>query len=236
MLGLVLLCAWSSWEFIKELFNETLILLGITGAFTYGLKYLTAAETAQVHKARREEPVRSYEMVAQVEVHYARPIIILGPVKDRVNDDLLSEFPDKFGSCVPHTTRPKREYEVDGRDYHFVSSREQMEKDIQNHRFIEAGQYNSHLYGTSVQSVREVAEQQGKHCILDVSANAVRRLQAAQLHPIAIFVRPKSLENVLEINTRLTEEQARKGMDRAIKLEQDFLECFSGRTFPNCAI
>lgn len=35
------------------------------------------------------------------EVHYARPIIILGPVKDRINDDLLSEFPDKFGSCVP---------------------------------------------------------------------------------------------------------------------------------------
>lgn len=32
-----------------------------------------------------------------------------------------------------------------------------------------------------------------------------------------------------EINTRLTEEQARKGMDRAIKLEQDFLECFSGK-------
>nr|XP_043898062.1 disks large homolog 4 isoform X8 [Solea senegalensis] len=175
----------------------------------------------------RDKTLQSYETVTQVEVHYARPIIILGPVKDRINDDLLSEFPDKFGSCVPHTTRPKREYEVDGRDYHFVSSREQMEKDIQSHRFIEAGQYNSHLYGTSVQSVREVAEQQGKHCILDVSANAVRRLQAAQLHPIAIFVRPKSLENVLEINTRLTEEQARKGMDRALKLEQDFLECFS---------
>uniref|UniRef100_A0A665V657 Discs, large homolog 4a (Drosophila) n=1 Tax=Echeneis naucrates TaxID=173247 RepID=A0A665V657_ECHNA len=177
-------------------------------------------------RVRRDKPSHSYETVTQVEVHYARPIIILGPVKDRINDDLLSEFPDKFGSCVPHTTRPKREYEVDGRDYHFVSSREQMEKDIQSHRFIEAGQYNSHLYGTSVQSVREVAEQ-GKHCILDVSANAVRRLQAAQLHPIAIFVRPKSLENVLEINTRLTEEQARKGMDRALKLEQDFLECFS---------
>uniref|UniRef100_A0A8C3G2G1 Discs large MAGUK scaffold protein 4 n=1 Tax=Cyclopterus lumpus TaxID=8103 RepID=A0A8C3G2G1_CYCLU len=177
-------------------------------------------------KERVNKTSQSYETVTQVEVHYARPIIILGPVKDRINDDLLSEFPDKFGSCVPHTTRPKREYEVDGRDYHFVSSREQMEKDIQSHRFIEAGQYNSHLYGTSVQSVREVAEQ-GKHCILDVSANAVRRLQAAQLHPIAIFVRPKSLENVLEINTRLAEEQARKGMDRAIKLEQDFLECFS---------
>lgn len=59
---------------------------------------------------------------------------------------------------VSDTTRPKRDYEVDGRDYHFVLSREQMERDIQEHKFIEAGQYNNHLYGTSVQSVREVAE------------------------------------------------------------------------------
>ena len=56
------------------------------------------------------------------------------------------------------TTRPRRDYEVDARDYHFVASREQMERDIQNHLFIEAGQYNENLYGTSVQSVREVAE------------------------------------------------------------------------------
>lgn len=66
---------------------------------------------------------------------------------------------EKLGWLLADTTRPKREYEIDGRDYHFVSSREKMEKDIQAHKFIEAGQYNSHLYGTSVQSVREVAEQ-----------------------------------------------------------------------------
>ena len=29
-----------------------------------------------------------------------------------------------------------------------------MEADIQNHKFIEAGQYNDNLYGTSVQSVQ----------------------------------------------------------------------------------
>lgn len=56
------------------------------------------------------------------------------------------------------TTRPKRPYEQDGRDYHFVTSREKMERDIQNHLFIEAGQYNDNLYGTSVQSVREVSD------------------------------------------------------------------------------
>lgn len=123
---------------------------------------------------------------------------------------------------------------MDGRDYHFVASREQMERDIQNHLFIEAGQYNDNLYGTSVASVREVAEKvctilvtprsisqifylrfilyyndeesrknvcnccfQGKHCILDVSGNAIKRLQVAQLYPIAIFIKPKSVESVM---------------------------------------
>ncbi|XP_054452662.1 discs large homolog 1-like protein isoform X9 [Anoplopoma fimbria] len=173
-----------------------------------------------------EEFVLSYEPVAQQEVNYTRPVIVLGPMKDRINDDLISEFPDKFGSCVPHTTRPKRDYEVDGRDYHFVVSREQMEKDIQDHRFIEAGQYNNHLYGTSVQSVREVAEK-GKHCILDVSGNAIKRLQLALLHPIAVFIKPKSVENIMEMNKRLTEEQGRKTFDRATKLEQEFTEHFT---------
>ncbi|XP_077472441.1 discs large homolog 1-like protein isoform X19 [Stigmatopora argus] len=174
----------------------------------------------------QEDSVLSYEAVTRQEVTYTRPVIILGPMKDRINDDLISEFPDKFGSCVPHTTRPKRDYEVDARDYHFVASREQMEKDIQDHKFIEAGQYNNHLYGTSVQSVREVAEK-GKHCILDVSGNAIKRLQAAQLHPIAIFIKPKSVENIMEMNKRLTDEQSRKTLERAAKLEHEFTEHFT---------
>ncbi|XP_051973897.1 disks large homolog 2-like isoform X6 [Xyrauchen texanus] len=174
----------------------------------------------------QEEFILSYEPVIRLEIHYARPVIILGPMKDRINDDLISEFPDKFGSCVPHTTRPKRDYEVDGRDYHFMSSREQMEKDIQEHKFIEAGQYNDNLYGTSVQSVKYVAER-GKHCILDVSGNAIKRLQVAQLYPIAIFIKPRSIETLMEMNKRLTEEQAKKTYDRAMKLEQEFGEYFT---------
>ncbi|XP_030216684.1 disks large homolog 2 isoform X4 [Gadus morhua] len=182
----------------------------------------------------QEEIILSYEPVMRQEINYARPVIILGPMKDRINDDLISEFPEKFGSCVPpanssgqqDTTRPKRDYEVDSRDYHFVQSREQMEKDIQEHKFIEAGQYNDNLYGTSVQSVKYVAER-GKHCILDVSGNAIKRLQVAQLYPIAIFIKPKSVDSLMDMNKRLTEEQARKTFDRAQKLEQEFGEFFT---------
>ncbi|XP_065127997.1 disks large homolog 3 isoform X5 [Paramisgurnus dabryanus] len=191
-----------------------------------GLKCLTSNSDSESSSKGQEDTILSYEPVIRQEIHYTRPVIILGPMKDRVNDDLISEFPHKFGSCVPHTTRPRRENEMDGQDYHFVASREQMEKDIQDNKFIEAGQFNENLYGTSILSVRAVAER-GKHCILDVSGNAIKRLQQAQLYPIAIFIKPKSVEALMELNKRQTYEQASKVFDKALKLEQEFGEFFT---------
>lgn len=48
-----------------------------------------------------EENVLSYEPVGRLQINYTRPVIILGPLKDRINDDLITEFPTEFGSCVP---------------------------------------------------------------------------------------------------------------------------------------
>ncbi|XP_066259367.1 disks large 1 tumor suppressor protein isoform X9 [Euwallacea similis] len=206
--------------------NEGEILYRVELPYMEEITLIYLENSDNIDDFSNEENVLSYEPVQQMQIKYTRPVIILGPLKDRINDDLISEFPEKFGSCVPHTTRPKREYEVDGRDYHFVASREQMEKDIQNHLFIEAGQYNDNLYGTSVSSVREVAEK-GKHCILDVSGNAIKRLQVAQLYPIAIFIKPKSVESIMEMNKRMTEEQAKKTFERALKTEQEFGEYFT---------
>ncbi|XP_056625688.1 disks large homolog 3 isoform X11 [Triplophysa dalaica] len=191
------------------------------------LKCLTSNTSDSESSSKgQEDTILSYEPVIRQEIHYTRPVIILGPMKDRVNDDLISEFPHKFGSCVPHTTRPRRENEMDGQDYHFVASREQMEKDIQDNKFIEAGQFNENLYGTSILSVRAVAER-GKHCILDVSGNAIKRLQQAQLYPIAIFIKPKTVEALMEMNKRQTYEQATKVFEKAMKLEQEFGEFFT---------
>jgi len=39
--------------------------------------------------------------VFNASVKYTRPVIVLGPVKDRVNDDLIAEYPDRFSSCIP---------------------------------------------------------------------------------------------------------------------------------------
>lgn len=76
---------------------------------------------------------------------------------NKINMTAVSKI-NLFHSPSADTTRPRRENEMDGQDYHFVGSREQMEKDIQDNKFIEAGQFNENLYGTSILSVRTVAE------------------------------------------------------------------------------
>lgn len=68
-----------------------------------------------------EEPIFSYEPVELQAINYVRPVIVLGALKDRINDELVSRRPESYASCVPHTSRPPRENEVNGRDYYFVS-------------------------------------------------------------------------------------------------------------------
>ena len=67
----------------------------------------------------------------------------------------------------------------------------------------------------------------GKHCILDVSGNAIKRLQAARLYPIAIFLKPRDASFIMSINDRMTEEQAEKSFNRAVRLENDFIHYFT---------
>lgn len=65
------------------------------------------------------------------------------------------------------TSRPQRELEEDGKSYWFVS-REKLEEDIREHQLLEYGEHNGHLYGTSLESIRDVIRQ-GKMCVLDCS-------------------------------------------------------------------
>uniref|UniRef100_A0A8C6WHE4 Discs large MAGUK scaffold protein 4 n=1 Tax=Neogobius melanostomus TaxID=47308 RepID=A0A8C6WHE4_9GOBI len=153
--------------------------------------------------------VHSYELVTQIEVDYARPVIILGPTKDRINDDLAVRVPRQVRLLM------------DGRTTTLCRTGKQMEREHPNPPSLHRGGGNTTVTCTGT-SVCQRRGGQGKHCILDVSANAVRRLQAAQLHPIAhLYTTALSGEhpvNILYINILSR---------RALKLEQDFLQCFT---------
>ena len=65
------------------------------------------------------------------------------------------------------TSRPPRELEENGKNYWFIE-REEMEKQIRQHKFLEYGEHNGNLYGTSLDSIRN-AINEGKMCVLDCS-------------------------------------------------------------------
>lgn len=100
-----------------------------------------------------------------------------------------------------------------------------MDQDINNHLFIEAGQYNNNLYGTSVASVREVADS-GRHCVLDLSGLAIKRLLATGLYPIAILTKPTSPENVMAW-TDADANESQKQYEKTLKLEEELKEYFT---------
>uniref|UniRef100_A0A0N5BZK4 Disks large homolog 1 n=1 Tax=Strongyloides papillosus TaxID=174720 RepID=A0A0N5BZK4_STREA len=183
-------------------------------------------ELAEQEMNTNEEPIFSYEPVELQQINYVRPVIILGAMKDRINDELVTRQPDRFSSCVPHTSRPPRPNEIHGRDY-FFATKQQMEQDVKNNLFIEAGQYENNLYGTSIKAVRDVSES-GLHCILDVSGNAIKRLQnQANIYPIAIFIKPQSYHQLQDWDPMLTDEEARRMYNRAMKIEQTFGDLFT---------
>lgn len=69
---------------------------------------------------------------------------------------LLNELVENHGykKIVTYTTRPKREFEKDDVDYHFVDD-ETFQKMVQDEKFIEHNQYRGWNYGTAIKDVKK---------------------------------------------------------------------------------
>ncbi|XP_041814523.1 MAGUK p55 subfamily member 5b isoform X1 [Chelmon rostratus] len=126
-----------------------------------------------------------------------RPIALIGPTNsghDELRRRLLSIEPEKFAVAVPHTTRNPRIHERNGREYHFVS-RPAFEADLAGGKFIESGEYEKNLYGTSTDSVRHVVNS-GRICLLCLHTRSLQVLRSSNLKPFVIFIAPPSQERL----------------------------------------
>lgn len=77
-------------------------------------------------------------------------LVISGPSgsgKSTILQKLFAEFPNKFGFSVSHQTRSPRPGEINGVHYHFTT-REKIEKAIEEGEFLESAVYTNHLCGT----------------------------------------------------------------------------------------
>ncbi|XP_028847729.1 MAGUK p55 subfamily member 4 [Denticeps clupeoides] len=134
-----------------------------------------------------------------------RLIVLLGPSGVGVNElrkRLMKTNPSTFQGAIPHTSRPKKSSEESGKEYHFIS-KELFEYMVCNHRFLEYGEFKGHLYGTSVDAIKEVLDG-GKICLIDIEPHSIQSVRTKTLKPYFVFVASPSLERL-----RLTRRSAR---------------------------
>uniref|UniRef100_A0A3Q1H0A6 MAGUK p55 scaffold protein 4, like n=1 Tax=Acanthochromis polyacanthus TaxID=80966 RepID=A0A3Q1H0A6_9TELE len=143
-----------------------------------------------------------YEEVVRYQRHPEdahRLIALLGPSGVGVNElrrRLVEMNPNIFQGAIPYTTRAPRGYEESGREY-FFTSREVFDNMVYNNRFVEYGEYKGTLYGTSIESVRDVLDS-GKICVIDIEPNAIQAVRTHELRAYVIYIKPPPLERLRE--------------------------------------
>jgi guanylate kinase len=104
------------------------------------------------------------------------------------------ERDERISFSVSHTTRRKREGEVDGRDYFFVDESE-FRRLVAEGDFLEWAEYNAHLYGTSWKAIdRGLAA--GRELLLEIEVQGARQVRARRPDARLIFLLPPSMEEL----------------------------------------
>ncbi|XP_034549306.1 LOW QUALITY PROTEIN: MAGUK p55 subfamily member 4-like [Notolabrus celidotus] len=133
---------------------------------------------------------------------------------------LLRHNPLQFQGPLPHTTRPIRAGEQSGREYHFVT-KELFEYMVCNNRFVEYGEFDSHLYGTSTDAIDDVLRR-GRMCIIDVEPHSIQTLRTRKLKPYVIFIKPPSPDRLRQ--TRRDAQIITNYTLNRVFTEEDFVE------------
>jgi len=108
---------------------------------------------------------------------------------------IIEEVP-RITVAVSHTTRPMREGDTDGGDYHFVS-REEFERLIEEGAFLEHADVFGNYYGTSSQAV-ETCISDGSDVILEIDWQGAVQIRNRLEGTCSIFILPPSREVLLE--------------------------------------
>ncbi|MCF7825086.1 MAG: guanylate kinase [Candidatus Marinimicrobia bacterium] len=164
--------------------------------------------------------------------HKGRLIIVAGPSgtgKGTVENAIMEKFPEiEFSVSV--TTRPRRDYEIEGKHYFFISKAEFLKR-IECNELVEWQEVyskNGHYYGT-LRSYVDRALEQGKQLLIDIDIKGGINLKKAYPHnSISIFIKPPSAEALEE---RLIKRNTDSPEQIRIRLERMPEEMLLGQQF-----
>ena len=157
-------------------------------------------------------------------------IILSGPSgvgKGTIRRYIMDNFDLKLSYSISMTTRPRREKEVEGVDYYFVSN-EEFDRNIAENNFLEWEEFVGNRYGTPRDKVEE-QRKKGINVVLEIEVNGAAEVMSKvnDDRVISFFLMPPSitaLENRIRRRKTESEEviQARlqKGMSEMSKSDQ----------------
>jgi guanylate kinase len=116
----------------------------------------------------------------------------------------ISRIYDFLELTISCTTRKMRKGEIDGIDYHFIDQ-ETFKTKINNGEFIEHESVYDNYYGTTYNSIRDIANS-GNDAILEIDHKGMIKIKKQIPSAISIYILPPSLE---ELKNRLID----RGLD-----------------------
>jgi guanylate kinase len=143
-----------------------------------------------------------------------------GAGKTTIAKEILKKNPD-IQFSISATTRAKRENEVDGRDYYFLS-KEDFENKIKNNELIEYEKlYNNRYYGT-LKSVVDKSVEENKDIIFDIDVNGALNLKNFYKdNAVTIFIKPPDLDTLKQ---RLTNRKTESSLQIEERLKRVDME------------
>lgn len=144
---------------------------------------------------------------------------------------MLLERRADVGYSVSCTTRAPRNGEVDGVDYHFLTSA-QFDEAVRRGEFAEWAEVHGRRYGTLVREVERVMAA-GQHVMLDIDVQGARQVVQRFADAVTVFVVPPSAEALV---ARLTGRNSETAEALALRLQNAVIELEEARLYQHIVV
>jgi guanylate kinase len=153
-------------------------------------------------------------------------VVISGPGgvgKDTLIEKLLARDP-RLRYSVSYTTRPKRDYEVEGEHYSFVDE-EGFRQLLEEGALLEHATINGHLYGTSGSRLDQ-ARADGHDVIVKIDVHGAEQMRPKRPDAIYMFISPPSMEELLRrrIERGVESRREMRARQRLAEIEMGFAD------------